>query len=1316
MKMNQLSRICAWLAAIGVGLAPRLSLAAFQDPNADRDPLPTVPPGFEVSFFAREPLVRQPCSMAFDAKGRLCVGMGPQYRNPKPETPGDSVVLVLDDNGDGKADRTKTFATGFNAIQGLAWHGRDLWVANAPDLTVVRDLDGDDEADEYVRIYTDLGNLEHGLHGLNWAPDGKLYMSKGNSKGLTQPGRVAPKAFRELWGVTAPIGTPDFPPSRSFKRDQYRKAYHDPEDDWGREGGVLRCDEGGANLEIVSRGMRNPWDITFDTGFNWLGTDNDQTTGDRVFMSFFGAHFGWNHPWSAHWGTDPHPPSAPVSGPLFEGSGTGVVFGDSAQFPSSHRGVFFVNDWLRKTTFVWRPRWDGALLRAAGEWEPFVQGGPALFRPTDLEVGPDGALWILGWSSGYGAEYKDGQMTSEGRVFRVAAKNSHRADWRTPKRSKPLAQWTVHELVDDFDGPLPVWRIDAQDELVRRGAEVKAGLLAMLKTSGLNEARQTWIAWTLGRMTPQDRTIDEWFATKLADSAAPLNLRVQSLRILAHRLRQAGDGRELPAGVANTLGSQETRLRFEAVQAIGQARQRTAVPALLAKLAIETDPATFYAGWQTLRSLQDVAGLKALLADSRAGVRKGALLALLETHALKEPEVQLLATDADSSVKELASRWLQKAGAGGEKVLVQGRPLNAATLEARKVNQTSVAPRPGVARNIKARSGARYTLAPAGLRAGAKPYTDRNYDLKQVPTALADLDFIQTANSDDGSRGDGWLSFEALMPVRVHIAFDTRAAALPSWVREHYQRSTNSIRADHWTFQLHTREFPAGRIELGGNTDDGQPGGKGNYVVVLEPLPLTTPTAPTAIEPALGLLQQGDRVRGEWLFHARGGVGCFNCHRLGEHGNSFGPDLAALGDRATARHIVQSMLEPNAVITEGFNLQTVETADAEYSGILLEESGISLTLGLATGQRQIISKSKITSRKTAAGSAMPAYDTLLTPQYAADVTTYLLAQKAGAPSIARPEVTAAPTVPSDARRSVANAAALTQWPKGDGFRFTESSGRLVIAHSGQPVAEFVFRDEKILRPYFANVHAPGGVKATRNHPPIAGVDATDHDTMHPGIWLAFGDISGADFWRNKGRIEHVRFTDPPVVRDGRLTFATECRLRTPDGRNLCSLTNRFTLAAQTNAWVLVWDATFRSEDGEFTFGDQEEMGFGARVATAITEKNGGIITSSAGLKTAKSTWGQSAEWCDYSGTVDGKPIGITLLTDPKHFRPSWWHNRDYGVFVANPFGRAAMKQGDKSTITVKRGEDFRLRFAAFLHTGTVDVPAEARKILLEMKN
>lgn len=1137
------------------GLYPRLVLAigfsigtsalARQGPgwqfdrDVDRAALPIVPPGFDISFFAREPLVRQPCAMAFDGRGRLCVGMGPQYRNPKPETPGDAVVLVLDDDGDGQADRVKTFAGGLNAIQGLAWHGRDLWVANSPDLTVVRDLDGDDVADEYVRIYTDLGNLEHGLHGLNWAPDGKLYLSKGNSKGLTEPGRIAPKPFRDLWGVTAPAGTPDFPAPRTFTRDQYRKTYHDPEDDWGREGGVLRCDDGGANLEIVSRGMRNPWDIAFDTGFNWIGTDNDQTTGDRVLMPFIGAHFGWNHPWSAHWGTDIHEPSAPVSGPLFEGSGTGVVFGDSPGFPASHRGVFFINDWLRKTTFVWRPRWDGALLRPAGEWEPFVQGGRALFRPTDIEVGPDGAVWILGWGSGYGAEYHDGKMISEGRVFRVVASGGQRREWRLPKRTRLVSQWTVAELIDDLEGPLPVWRIDAQDELVRRGASVREELVSRLEKPSPGTGTETWMAWALGRMLPADSTVDAWFVGRLGNPATSLNLRLQAARILAHRCR--GRDGTLPEAVVDLLGSPEPRLRMEAVTALAVAGKSAQASALLASIAVESDRTVFYASWQALRRLEEPGALRGRLTDPRSGVRKAALLALLESHALKAGEVRPLASDADPGVKAVAALWLEKAGAGGQKALVRGRPLDAGT------------------------------------------------------------------------------------------------GAL-----------------------------------------------------------VRTSATPTGIEAALAMLDRGDAGRGEWLFHASGGAGCVRCHRLGGSGNPFGPDLASVGDRASARHLVQSMLEPNAVITEGFQLQTVVTADGEESGILIEESGLSLTLGLANGERRTIPKPRVTSRSTAPTSAMPGYESLLSPHQVADLVVYLLRQKAAPAANARAEASVAPE-PSRVDGSTS--------PK-DGFHWSEQPGRVVVAHRGRPVAEFVFRDERVLRPYLANVHAPDGTQATRSHPPVPGVDATDHDTMHPGIWLAFGEISGADFWRNKGRMEHVGFVEPPALREGKLGFATGSRLITPDGRTLCHLTTRLRFHALTNAWRVDWEATFRSDDGDFVFGDQEEMGFGARVATPITEKNGGVVASSSGLRGAAATWGQPALWCDYSGVVEGRRVGITLVADPGNFRGSWWHNRDYGVFVANPFGRASMKQGEKSTVTVRRGEDFRIRFAAVVHAGDAYRPED----------
>jgi hypothetical protein len=296
---------------------------------------------------------------------------------------------------------------------------------------------------------------------------------------------------------------------------------------------------------------------------------------------------------------------------------------------------------------------------------------------------------------------------------------------------------------------------------------------------------------------------------------------------------------------------------------------------------------------------------------------------------------------------------------------------------------------------------------------------------------------------------------------------------------------------------------------------------------------------------------------------------------------------------------------------------------------------------------------------------------------------------------------------------VASSLAADTLPPASRWAFEDREGGLALRLDGQQVAEFVYRDAKVLRPFFANLRAPSGVAVTRHHPPIPGTDATDHDTMHPGVWLAFGDLNGQDFWRNKGRIEHVRFTEPPQAEKERLSFATDCRLLAAGGATLGSLSDRFTLTALTIAWLLVWEADFRAGDTGLVFGDQEEMGFGARVATAITEKHGGVITSSAGLKTAKRTWGQPAEWCDYSGTVDGQRVGITLMADPANFRPAWWHNRDYGLMVANPFGREAMKQGTKSRVTVKRGESFRLRFGAAVHQGPIeDVAALYQAFLL----
>ncbi|MBI3852385.1 MAG: PmoA family protein [Verrucomicrobia bacterium] len=272
-----------------------------------------------------------------------------------------------------------------------------------------------------------------------------------------------------------------------------------------------------------------------------------------------------------------------------------------------------------------------------------------------------------------------------------------------------------------------------------------------------------------------------------------------------------------------------------------------------------------------------------------------------------------------------------------------------------------------------------------------------------------------------------------------------------------------------------------------------------------------------------------------------------------------------------------------------------------------------------------------------------------------------------------------------------------------GFALEQKGDELVITCNGQTIATYVLHDDKILRPHFKNVRTLDGLQVTRNHPPIAGKDATDHSDMHPGIWLAFGAINDQDFWRNKAKVEHERFVEPPFARDDEAGFTALNHYISTNGQLICRETCRIRFKSGPEGWWLLWDSTFES-DREVVFGDQEEMGLGVRLATPLTVKQGGSILNSAGGQNEKGTWGKTAEWVDYFGNLEGKTAGVMLMPDPANFRQSWFHSRDYGLVVANPFGQNAFTKGEKSRVVVKSGERFRLRFGLLIHSSPQDKP------------
>lgn len=271
--------------------------------------------------------------------------------------------------------------------------------------------------------------------------------------------------------------------------------------------------------------------------------------------------------------------------------------------------------------------------------------------------------------------------------------------------------------------------------------------------------------------------------------------------------------------------------------------------------------------------------------------------------------------------------------------------------------------------------------------------------------------------------------------------------------------------------------------------------------------------------------------------------------------------------------------------------------------------------------------------------------------------------------------------------------------------FEKSTNGLQITVGGKPFAGYRFEDGPTTRPFFRHVHAPDGTQLTRNQPPVAGPDPTDHASFHPGLWMAFGDLDGADSWRNQARIRHVEFVEEPKGGPGRGGFTVKNRYEATAGA-VGEEVARITIAVRPAGSLLLWDSRFTPLGRDLVFGDQEEMGLGVRMATPLTVTKGGRITNSDGLKNEAQVWGKSADWCAYGGTVDGRQFGVVLMPHPENFRRSWFHARDYGLLVANPFGRNAFTRQDKSRVEVKVGSSLRLRFGVLFFSAPAGTPVD----------
>jgi hypothetical protein len=255
------------------------------------------------------------------------------------------------------------------------------------------------------------------------------------------------------------------------------------------------------------------------------------------------------------------------------------------------------------------------------------------------------------------------------------------------------------------------------------------------------------------------------------------------------------------------------------------------------------------------------------------------------------------------------------------------------------------------------------------------------------------------------------------------------------------------------------------------------------------------------------------------------------------------------------------------------------------------------------------------------------------------------------------------------------------------------------------------------KPIFWPVNAPGAIPLTRNYPPPEG-QAKDHPHQK-SAWFCHGDVypegldfmspiknvKGVDFWseaKGHGKIvtaSAVHQESPPAV-------IAKNEWQTAGGNRIMDETRKISLHDLGKSRLIVVEIDLHASVCPIVFEDTKEGAFGVRINDVINAgKTGkGKIQNADGKIGEKDCWGQISNWCDYSGPIDGKEVGLAILADPKNPQPSCWHVRGYGLMAANPFGREkhakfpAMK-GNNEPVRLKKGEHYQLRYGMVLHTG-----------------
>lgn len=517
---------------------PKVYLVAPTEPLTAAEQLKTfhLPAGYEIQLVASEPEIRKPINLNFDASGRMYVTQSIEYPFPAKEgtKPRDTIRLLTDTNGDGLPDKVSIFADGLNIPIGVTPLHDGVLCYSIPKIEHFRDTDGDGQADVRTPYYEVFGFRDtHGMaSSFNWWIDGWVYACHGFSNDSTVKGK-----------------------------DGQEIKMH--------SGNTFRLKPDGSHVEQHTWGQVNPFGLTFDDLGNLYSADCHSKPIYNLLRRAYYPSFG-------------KPDDGLGYGPemiAHSHNSTGICgvayFGSNTFAAGDRQTVFLCNPVTGRINHD-RLGPHGSTYQAV-EMPDFVTCDDPWFRPVDVKLGPDGALYIADFYNRIIGHYEvplthPQRDRERGRIWRVVYKGEGAAPHTAPP---DLAKAPASQLVETLGHPNILLRTQAVQQLVHRVGPpaVEALKPIFADPSKSNNFQRGFGLWVLERLGALDNALIK----QLAKDEQQL-VRTHLARALAERPKWSDDVQQVALSLAD---DRDPQVRRAAADALGRHPQDVNISALL---------------------------------------------------------------------------------------------------------------------------------------------------------------------------------------------------------------------------------------------------------------------------------------------------------------------------------------------------------------------------------------------------------------------------------------------------------------------------------------------------------------------------------------------------------------------------------------------------------------------------------------------------------------------------------------------------------------------------------------------------------------